>query len=193
MTTPKNNAEYLRAARAKAAAEGKCATCRCRPAKPGTRYCEECFRSSAERRNAIRYIKCISCGGQVSGTQMCRPCTLAATRRHASKSAASVAAGRCSRCHREPLHPGRSHCVGCLDDLRDRVIAIRRRRGSKPRPCSTCSTLGLSGTGHNRRTHDRWMEHSKEWATPHPASERTRVGASPRSTPAPRSHRRRAA
>lgn len=44
------NAEILRALRLRAAAEGECYTCRCRPVVRG-RYCEHCRSRDRDRKN----------------------------------------------------------------------------------------------------------------------------------------------
>jgi hypothetical protein len=165
VTTPKNNAEYLRALRAKAVAEGRCYTCRLRPAKPGARYCVECIARTTEYRERIRYVKCRNCGAPVAGSQFCEDCAAKKAERSRRAALEAFASGLCTRCKEHPAHPGHAHCVECLDAQKDNQLARTRLRGARPRDaCSICTSLGLSGIGHNARTHDRWLARRKAWA-----------------------------
>lgn len=161
------NAETLRRLRADAANRGKCFTCRYREVRPGTRYCEECIQRAAAYKESIAYRKCQQCGVDVSkrGTLECAECTSKSSAWHRRRADARVANGQCARCGALPVKPGHRTCVPCLDEGKDSQIMKNRIAGQEPRDaCTTCTALGLSGVGHNRRTHDRWMERRKAWA-----------------------------
>jgi hypothetical protein len=77
---------------------------------------------------------------------------------------ARIAAGLCGRCGMRPVEPGHAQCRACLDAMKDRALARNRLNGARAKDgCSICKALGIEGTGHNRTTHDRWMERQKTW------------------------------
>lgn len=157
------NAEYLRALRAKAVAEGKCYSCRARPARVGARYCDECFQRRADHVKTVAYKKCVVCFADVRGrgTQTCAECSAKQRRRNAERREELLREGSCTRCGAQ-VNPGNTMCVRCLDDARDRAIARYRAQGMKPsNPCSICGI-----TGHNKRTHYRYVARAVAWRTP---------------------------
>ena len=160
-----SNAEMLRRLRADAVARGLCYQCRHRPAKPGTRYCAECIKRAADYAKSIAYKKCQSCGVDVSARNrlQCSACERKDIERNLRVSMERVQRGMCGRCGRRPVRAGSAQCVSCLDDQRDMALARRRAAGSKPMSCPVCRELGINGTGHTSRTHDRWMERRKSW------------------------------
>jgi hypothetical protein len=161
------NAETLKRLRAVAALRGKCFTCRLRDVRPGARYCDECIKRSDDYQAKIAYKKCQRCGVDVSDreTMLCADCTGKHTDWCRQKRDGRIADGLCGRCGLRPFEPGFAQCVSCLDDCKDIQLARNRIAGMAPRDaCSICTALGLSGMGHNRRTHDRWMERRKAWA-----------------------------
>lgn len=160
-----SNADRLRRYRLAAVADGRCYTCRCRPVKLGARYCAECITAAHDYRKSIAYEKCTHCGAELNGRKalLCVACMRKSSKRFQQRVAARVTAGICGRCGKNPLK-SESQCVGCLDEMRDRILAINRADGRKPRPCPICRELGIGGTGHDSRTHDRWMERRKVWA-----------------------------
>jgi len=166
------NGEALRAYRAKAVAEGWCYQCRCRPVKPGARRCSECLARIAKYKDSIAYKKCQRCGADVTArkTKHCEPCS----RKHADRNAERVAelllGGMC-RCG-SPARPGQTMCADHLEKMRLHALAVARDRGVKPkvRACSVCTAMGLPGINHDRRSHDRYMEHAKRWTQERAAS-----------------------
>jgi len=152
------NAAYLRRLRQEAVARGDCYVCRCRPAKPGRRSCTECV----DRVIAVKVTwigrKCEDCGNGVRRRRRCRLCTTKQTTRANKRRAAAAAAGLCPRCKKHPPQPGRKQCTGCLDYGAERALARRRSEGAAPTAkCRTCKALGIASTGHDHRSHDRWM------------------------------------
>lgn len=158
-----SNADRLRRLRVAAVERGLCYGCRLRPAKPGVRNCAECLAKVQAYKARVKGTKCINCGDPVSGTALCWSCTGRHSSYELARREARKMAGECQRCGRNPPHPGATLCLGCLDDLRDRVLTMERARGRQPKPCGTCKALGIDGTGHNRRTHDRWMARREAW------------------------------
>lgn len=166
LTTGMSNAERLRVLRADAVARGLCFTCRCRAVRAGTRYCDVCIQRAADYKASIAYVKCETCGADVRGrgTLACDACTAKDTARATARRADFLARGLCGSCGLKPCYLDRSECSDCLDENKDRQLLRNREAGHRPgSPCSICSSLGLSGTGHNRRSHDRWMERRKQW------------------------------
>lgn len=160
------NAERLRRYRAAAVARGLCYSCRARPAKPGARYCTDCLARTREHQASIAYKRCQSCCVELRGRKalLCVDCTAKDTARFRRVYDARIADGMCGVCGRHPRLENRARCLDCLESLRLRILASNREAGSKPKQCPTCRELGINGTGHNRRTHDRWMERRKAWA-----------------------------
>jgi len=161
-----SNAMRLRQYRADAVARGDCYACRCRPVKPGTRYCSACIQRAADYADSIAYKKCQTCGVALNGRRalLCERCTASNTAHGAKVAAGRKAQGICVRCGKRESFAGAAQCLVCLDNMRDRVLAVTRAQGRKPRPCPVCRELGIDGTGHDSRTHDRWMERGKRWA-----------------------------
>jgi hypothetical protein len=161
-----SNADRLRRYRLAAVAAGNCYTCRCRPVKPGARYCAECIAAAREYRKSIAYEKCAHCGSELNGRKalLCVECMRKNSAHFQRRVADRIASGICGRCGKRPLNPGNGQCVECLDDMRDRILAIGRTEGRQPRTCPVCRELGIDGTGHDRRTHIRWMERRRTWA-----------------------------
>ncbi len=161
-----SNADRLRRYRLAAVAKGRCYSCRARPVRPGTRYCEDCFDRVNKHQKAIAYKRCQSCYADVRGRKalLCAACTTRSSATARIWADRKTAKGLCDRCGNRPLLTGHRGCVDCLDDKRERALATMREAGRKARPCPICRELGINGTGHNRRTHDRWMERRKAWA-----------------------------
>lgn len=70
------NAEMIKRLRVQAAARGDCYTCRCRPAKPGRRNCQQCLDDVRGRRELLRAARrdqgrCIHCGVDAGGAWAC--------------------------------------------------------------------------------------------------------------------------
>lgn len=163
-----NNADYLRELRTKAAADGKCYVCRCRTPRPGIRTCDHCLGLGAALKAKIAGKRCQYCFEVLHrcrrGLALCYNCEERDTRYAARRSDVHVAFGICGRCRVRPLATS-FHCSRCRDNIRDSKLAAARRDGRKPRPCPVCRALGIDGTGHDRRTHDRWVERAKQWAS----------------------------
>lgn len=161
-----SNAERLRRYRADAVARGLCYVCRARDVKLGTRYCEVCLEKGRKYQESIAYKRCQTCGVDLNGRKalLCVECTAKSSAGYRRMWNRRVADGTCGRCGKRPLHQGHKQCVSCLDEMRDRILVLQRDAGRKPRPCPACRELGIDGTGHDRRTHDRWMERRKQWA-----------------------------
>ncbi len=152
------NAAYLRRLRQEAVARGDCYDCRCRPVKPGCRYCTDCMTRTKTTKAKWAGRKCLNCGVAVRRRQRCRSCTAKDTARSKKRADTAAAGGICFRCKKRPLQPGRKQCTGCLDALAARVLARRRAEGAAPTAkCRTCKALGIESTGHDHRSHDRWM------------------------------------
>lgn len=152
------NAEYIRRLREEAVARGDCYTCRKRPAKPATRYCILCLKRNKDKKAAWSGRKCQRCGVRVRRVQLCMQCTIKASAYFKKRSDNAVAAGLCSRCQKRPLQPGYKKCLECLDAGAARTQANDRAAGAAPTAkCRTCKALGIESTGHDHRTHDRWM------------------------------------
>lgn len=154
-------ADYLRSLRNKAVEAGLCYQCRCRKPRPGIKNCDHCMDRTHKAHDRLRYIKCQRCfcdlpaGHAVQICDACRPIVAAQETRSRND---VIARGICGRCRKRPLTSD-THCQECLDDIRDERIAWGRMVGAKPRPCGICGI-----PGHNRRTHDRYVERAKEWA-----------------------------
>jgi hypothetical protein len=132
--TPKTvgNAVYIRHLRAKAVAEGKCSSCRARPAKEGRKSCQECIDNIAARK-AAHYATS-------AGRGMCSACTQPAleglrqcAKHHAKHSAdhrrrteKRLAAGLCSHCD-SPLQTA-TLCAKHARKMRQRVNEVAQRR-----------------------------------------------------------------
>jgi hypothetical protein len=162
-------AERLRRYRDAAIARGLCCICRCRPAKPGARYCVYCMGKAAERKRAEFGKRCQNCWsvlrGKRRGKALCARCVERDTDRNRRRGEVDTAAGICLRCRREPIASGHRHCTACLDLIKDAALALSRAAGRKPkwRSCSICTAAGIESMNHDKRTHDRWMERSKTW------------------------------
>lgn len=152
-----SNADMLRRLRLAAVARGDCYQCRCRPVKPGRRYCQECLDRTGAYLASIRYRKCQTCGKPWRKTLLCPDCTAKNAKRVRAHWDERIASGLCGACGKSPLVAEKTMCLPCLEDTRLRVLAVERHRGRKPRPCPVCRELGIEGYGHDRRTHDRWM------------------------------------
>lgn len=165
----KNNAEYLRTLRQEAVANGKCYQCRCRLAKPGTRYCIVCTDKTKATKAAVKGHLCMRCFAQLAGDRVgktrCQECEDKAFAHESRRRADSLARGVCGKCHRLPRHGDTTMCVSCLDENKNNVLAVARAngRGVKWRPCAICTAAGVESINHDRRTHDRYMEAAKAW------------------------------
>lgn len=161
------NAEYLCALRKRAVELGRCYGCRKRPLKPGARYCFECIQRSARFGKTLAATRrCTNCCCNLPRgwtTQLCPGCSVLVSERDRAQRAALIEAGLCDQCH-APAAPGHRRCQRCLDDVRDRQLARNRARGMRPRACPACRELGIDGSGHDRRTHGRWLERRKAWS-----------------------------
>jgi hypothetical protein len=154
------NAEKLRRLRADASLRGKCFTCRLRDVRAGARYCDVCIQRSQDYQDSIAYKKCQRCGVDVSerGTLLCDGCSNKHLEWSVQRRENRLSQGLCGRCGLRPFEPGFKQC-------KDTQLAKNRAAGMAPRDaCSICTALGMSGTGHDSRTHDRWMERQKAWA-----------------------------
>lgn len=163
------NAEYLRHLRARAAADGKCYSCRCRPAKLGARYCVECIAKSADfERRLVRERRCTNCCSNLprgDRRRICPSCRSKFKENAQRMRQAWIAAGMCSYCGKRHAMPGRRQCIDCTERTRIRILTYERSKGRsvKVGSCSICSAMGLVGTGHDRRTHDRYFAKAKAW------------------------------
>lgn len=164
-----NNAEYLRHLRARAVADGKCYSCRCRPAKPRARYCAECIdRAKDFEHRLVKERRCTNCCSNLPRGDrrlVCPGCRAEFKAKAEQMRAAWIAAGLCSYCGKQNAAPGRRQCIECAERTRIRILTYARRkgRGVKVGSCSVCTSMGLVGTGHDRRTHDRYMAKAKTW------------------------------
>jgi hypothetical protein len=166
-----SNAEYLRALRQKALTEGKCYTCRCRPARIGARYCDDCIQRSAETtKAAVARRICINCFCNLPRNrtaQVCLSCANAEQERRSAQKESWASAGLCSQCGKQPCMSGHRRCLACNEDGRLRMLAFYRAQGTEPIVrCSICKRLGLSGINHTKKTHARYMAMSAQWSAP---------------------------
>jgi len=165
----RTNAELLRTLRAEARADGRCSTCRARVARPGRMTCQDCVDRSNACKRANKGRLCLRCCGELQGERQgmsyCTPCSDVLNEKSRARAKHKLAAGVCSYsgCHR-PLAPGHTACLQCLDDRRDRVMALSRQRGRKPKRCPICGPD--SPGGHDRRTHDRYVARAAAWTKP---------------------------
>ncbi len=172
------NAEIIRGLRAKAVAEGRCQTCRCRPALPSVKWCRVCADRSKQARiarNKRRKGKdCTRCGASVGrmGRSACQACADKEAKHALARGKRKRAAGVCANC-KSTVVPGRSRCQIHLDAERDRQLAISRASGAYPKDCSNCGN-----PGHDRRTCARWHERAVIASTKdRPATSRTKKGS----------------
>jgi hypothetical protein len=126
------NAERLRRLRAEAVAKGLCYTCRCRPVRPGTRYCESCY-ANVKKNQTAAYTKrkrdglCPTCGGAKDrGKIRCADCNEAERRLARARNDARYAAGICAYCE-NPRAFDRRSCDACLAAAKARTSAWRDR------------------------------------------------------------------
>lgn len=162
------NAEYIKALRLRAVAEGKCYQCRCRPQKPGARYCVECMERNRTRERANYYKRCINCRCNLQSTWrrlLCPGCSHERNERTREERQKLKASGICSHCGKQPAAPRRLQCLACLEDTRLRALVRNRMNGAKPKrgSCSTCTAQGLPGLNHTKHTHDRYMAAAEKW------------------------------
>ena len=72
--------------------------------------------------------------------------------------------GMCSNCRARPRHNELKQCLVCAEKGRLRAQVYYRAAGIEPTAaCSTCKQLGIESTGHNQRSHDRWMAAREGW------------------------------
>lgn len=135
MTTRARNGAYLRELRRTAKADGKCGTCRHRPAKPGRVTCVECLANGKECKRRLE-AKRISaglcrCGATpTDGLRVCAACRARHQVRELARRARRLAAGLCTRCGTSTAGKvGRYLCVGCTRVLANYAKAggLRRR------------------------------------------------------------------
>jgi len=144
------NAESLRRARAKARADGRCITCRHRPAKPECVTCEECLGTLADRRKANVARGLCGCGNErVPGRMRCRACLDALRARQHLKWTTATTQGLCGVCW-APAVPGRTMCEPHLERLR--LGTSERIRGW--RAAGLCITCGGELTLHRSMCED---------------------------------------
>ena len=109
--TRMTNADYLRHLRAEAKANGKCATCRARPAKPGRSTCQVCVdkTESYKRKHVVKGL--CGCGrSRYRGLAVCKRCRERSQAQANARRDRHILAGLCYRCD-QPAAPDRSECV----------------------------------------------------------------------------------
>jgi hypothetical protein len=98
------NAQKLKRYRDAAVAKGLCYVCRCRPQRPGTRYCEPCIEKAAIARiktyhERIARAECGGCGEPSSDDHaFCDGCRAQQHDLNTARYAARRAAGLCVKC-----------------------------------------------------------------------------------------------
>lgn len=156
------NAEYLKMLRARAKVEGKCSVCRARPARPYKMTCQECVDRAAQVQKRTKGKLCRRCYGSLHGSRhgmsFCNACSVVLGEAAQERRRNAVKAGMCAKCKKRPLSTD-TLCSGCADNYRDRAAAKDRLNGSPPKPCGVCGV-----GGHNRTTHERYVERSKAWS-----------------------------
>ena len=134
------NSDLLKKYRAQAVADGRCATCRARPAKAGCKTCEACIAATAERQRRHREAGKCPCGRKrVRGLSACRACLDRRLQASRLSYAQARALGKCVRhgCH-EAARQGHIHC----DHHAAEAAANARRMSHALREAGLCVGCG---------------------------------------------------
>lgn len=170
------NAEKLRFYRHRAASQGLCYTCRCRPKTETSRYCAECLANNDahERARGARNQKAglCACGREPrSGWKTCEECAIRAHRGHAKQRDRRDAYGLCRRCA-APRVAGRTQCEACLAINRERVRARRQSKIASGR-CGWSGCDRKQKAGHTMCA--ACLKEMRETGSPKPAARVGRV------------------
>ena len=131
--------------------------------------------------------KCINCkkaNDRTDGSLVCTQCSSESAIRDKERRSEAIAIGLCGDCRKRKASPGRAACDSCLDKHRDYALLASRVAGRTPtRKCSICIKLGLPYTGHDHRTHDRYMKRLKKIGALATSAARPPSAGSPGSRP----------